>query len=48
MKHIIDGMNNKLFIPDEEDIDEFNENFIDSFVNKTLFFTATPKNSNGI
>jgi superfamily II DNA or RNA helicase len=25
-----------------------NENFIETFVNKTLYFTATPKNSNGI
>lgn len=33
---------------DNSDIDEYSENFIDSYVDKTLFFTATPKNSNGI
>ena len=33
----------------DEDIDEYNENnFLTEYVKKTLFFTATPKNSNGI
>jgi superfamily II DNA or RNA helicase len=49
--HILgDGMKNILFGTEEEDIEmeNFNENFIDTYVEKTLFFTATPKNSNGI
>ena len=48
--HILgDGIKNTLFGTDEDnENDEFNENFIDTYVNKTLFFTATPKNSNGI
>ena len=53
--HILgEGMKKLLFGMDEnnKDIDEesdnFYENFIDTYVDKTLFFTATPKNSNGI
>jgi superfamily II DNA or RNA helicase len=49
--HILgDGMKNLLFGTDDDELvnDEFYENFIDTYVNKTLFFTATPKNSNGI
>ena len=53
--HILgDGMKKLLFGYDEEDYDdeESEDNnvigFIDNSVDKTLFFTATPKNSNGI
>jgi superfamily II DNA or RNA helicase len=44
--HILaDGMKLLLFGTDEDD---FSENFIDTYVKKALYFTATPKNSNGI
>lgn len=36
-----DGENNE----DNDNGSEFNENFIDEFVDKTLFFTTTPKES---
>ena len=42
MKNLLFGSN------DEEDVESYYENFIDTYCNKTLFFTATPKNSNGI
>ena len=35
-------------INDESDEEYNSDNFIDTFCKKTLFFTATPKNSNGI
>lgn len=40
-----------LFYTKNEDIekdDEYCESFIDEYVEKTLFFTATHKNANGI
>jgi superfamily II DNA or RNA helicase len=47
--HILgDGMKELLFGTDEDDMENFNENFIDTYVKKALYFTATPKNSNGI
>ena len=47
--HILaDGMKLLLFGTDEDDMDDFSENFIDTYVKKALYFTATPKNSNGI
>lgn len=47
--HILaDGMKLLLFGTDEDDTDDFSENFIDTYVKKALYFTATPKNSNGI
>ena len=48
--HILgDNMKKLLFGTDEEnEEDDYVENFVDFYVNKTLFFTATPKNSNGI
>lgn len=48
--HILsDGMKNLLFGTDEDDeTDEFYEIFMELYVNKSLYFTATPKNSNGI
>ncbi len=54
--HILgDGIKKLLFgsddfddINQDDDASEYQESFIDSFVDKTLFFTATPKNSNGI
>ena len=47
--HILgDSMKELLFGTDDDDMEFFNENFIDTYVKKTLYFTATPKNSNGI
>jgi len=49
--HILgDGIKNNLFGTNEDiEKDEgYCENFIDEYVEKTLFFTATPKNSNNI
>lgn len=50
--HILgNGIKNMLFGTENEDIerdDEYCESFIDEYVEKTLFFTATPKNANGI
>ena len=52
--HILgDGMKKLLFGFDNDDYDDeydddYNENFIDTYIKKTLYFTATPKNSNGI
>jgi ribosomal RNA-processing protein 8 len=52
--HILsDGMKKLLFGTEYDDnesdeITDFTESFIDTYVNKSLFFTATPKNSNGI
>ena len=52
MKKILFGLNNNEnydeLDDDDYDIDNDDVNFIESFCNKTLFFTATPKNSNGI
>jgi hypothetical protein len=36
------------FVRNFGDHSNFNENFIDTYVEKALYFTATPKNSNGI
>jgi predicted helicase len=46
--HIISNNMKKLLFGSDEDDDDFTENFIDTYCNKTLFFTATPKNSNDI
>jgi len=48
--HILgNNMKELLFGFDELDNDDsYSENFIDTYSNKTLFFTATPKNSNDI
>ena len=45
--HILgDGIKNLLF--GEDNVDEYAEKFIDLYVDKTLYFTATPKNGNKI
>jgi superfamily II DNA or RNA helicase len=47
--HIVShNMKKLLFDYDEDDEDDIYENFIDLYCNKTLFFTATPKNHNSI
>jgi len=46
--HILGDETKNLLFGTDEEYDDFYPSFIDNYVNKTLFFTATPKNSNDI
>jgi superfamily II DNA or RNA helicase len=46
--HILGNNIKELLFGIEDEDDNYIENFIDTYCNKTLFFTATPKNSNNI